>query len=168
MPKKTDKTIVTNTSPIIALVAAWGTLEPLKDLYQSVKIPKEVSDELLQGGSGGFAVKEFEAADFLEISSQKTRITNFLKNSLDKGEAAVIQLALDQHIETVCIDETIGRRVARMNDLSLTGSIGILARYKQELDAGFSLVQAVNRMQSKGIRLGDNIIQFAVIQDKIK
>jgi len=165
MPKKINKTIVTNTSPLIALVAAWGTLEPLRDLYQSVKIPKEVSDELLQGGSSSFAVKEFEAADFLEINTQKTKISNFLNNSLDKGEAAVIQLALDQQIETVCIDESIGRRVARMNDLSLTGSIGILARYKQELDTDFSLLQAVDRMQKRGIRLGENIIQFALMQD---
>ncbi len=165
MPKKTNKTIVTNTSPLIALVAAWGTLEPLNDLYQSVKIPKEVSDELLQGGSSGFAVKEFEAADFLEVSKQAIHISNFLNNSLDKGEAAVIQLALDQRIKMVCIDESIGRRVARLNDLSLTGSIGILARYKQELDADFSLLQAVDRMQKKGIRLGDNIIQFATMKD---
>lgn len=27
MPEKTQKTIVTNTSPLIALAAAWGTLE---------------------------------------------------------------------------------------------------------------------------------------------
>ncbi len=166
MPDKKNKTIVTNTSPLIALVAAWDSLEPLRHLYQSVKVPKEVSDEILTGGSSNFGIKAFEAADFLEVAQHPTAISSYLSNSLDKGEAAVIQLALDQQIETVCIDETIGRRIARMNALTLTGSMGILARYKRELESDFSLVQAVNRMQSKGIRLGDNIIQFALIQDK--
>lgn len=161
-----DKTIVSNTSPLIALVAAWGTLDPLKDLYDTVKVPKEVSDELLLGGANGFAVKEFKAADFLEVATQPTTISKFLSNSLDRGEAAVIQLANDQNIETVCIDEAIGRRIARMSGLSLTGSVGILARYKRELDPDFSLVQAVTRMQNQGIRLGEKIMQFAATQDK--
>lgn len=166
MPEKAQKTIVTNTSPLIALVAAWGTLEPLKDLYQSVKVPKEVSEEILLGGASNFAVKEFEAADFLDVGRQATSISRYLSNSLDKGEAAVIQLALDQGIDTVCIDESIGRRVARMNGLFLTGSMGILARYKRELQPDFSLLQAVKQMQTRGIRLGEKIIQFAAMQDE--
>lgn len=166
MPDHTNKTIVTNTSPLIGLIAAWGGLEPLKDLYQSVIVPKEVSDELLQGGTSSFGVEEFKAASFLDIQTQPTNISQYLNNSLDRGEAAVIQLALDQSIETVCIDESIGRRVARMNGLSLTGSVGILARYQKELEPGFSLVQAVKRMRNRGIRLGENITRFAALQDE--
>lgn len=44
-----------------------------------------------------------------------------------------------------------------MNGLTLTGSIGILARYQQELQPDFSLVEAVERMRNRGIRLGENI-----------
>lgn len=40
-------------------------------------------------------------------------------------QPAVIQLALDKGIQTVCIDETVGRKIARLNNLTLTGSIGI-------------------------------------------
>jgi predicted nucleic acid-binding protein len=166
MPDNSNKIIVINTSPLIALVAAWSTLEPLKNLYRSVKVPKEVSDEILQGGQTRFAVKEFKAADFLEVAEQPTNIAPYLINSLDKGEAAVIQTAIDQQIKTVCIDESFGIRIARLNDLALTGSIGILARYKLEIQSDFSLTQTVERMQSRGIRLGQSIIQFAQIQDK--
>lgn len=161
-----NKTIVTNTSPLIALVAAWGTLEPLNEMYQSVKVPREVSDEILQGGASNFAVREFEAADFLEVAEQPVSISRYLSNSLDRGEAAVIQLALDHNIETVCIDETIGRRIARMSGLTLTGSIGVLARYKRELEPDFSLVEAIHNMQNRGIRMGSKIMQFAAMQDK--
>lgn len=163
MPEQ--KTIVINTSPLIALVAAWGTLEPLRKLYAAVHVPFEVAEEILRGGDHNFAIAEFMAADFLHKAQQPVRISPFLANSLDRGEAAVIQLALDQAIGTVCIDETIGRRVARLNALTLTGSTGVLVRYKQEQHPEFSLAQAIQRMQARGIRLGAEVIEFALKHD---
>jgi predicted nucleic acid-binding protein len=65
---------------------------------------------------------------------------------LDCGEAAVIQLALNEGIQTVCIDEVQGRRIARLSNLSLTGSIGILIRAKKE-DYSFSMPDAIERMK---------------------
>ncbi|WP_243714094.1 hypothetical protein [Nostoc sp. 106C] len=55
-----------------------------------------------------------------------------LLNSLDLGEASVIQLALNKNIPTVCIDEAVGRGIARLSGLLVTGSIGILLRAKRE------------------------------------
>lgn len=134
--------IVINTSPLIALVAAWGDLLPLNKLYQSVLVPFEVCEEIHEGGKTNFAIAEFETADFLEKQTKATVISPFLRNSLDLGEAAVIQLALDQEINTVCIDEPVGRRIARLNELKLTGSIGILLRAKREGHA-FSIPEAI-------------------------
>jgi len=37
-----DKSIVINTSPLLALIAAWGNLERLRGLYQQVLVPFEV------------------------------------------------------------------------------------------------------------------------------
>lgn len=164
MPEQ--KTIVINTSPLISLVAAWGSLEPLRALYSKVWVPLEVSGEIHRGGGDNFATPEFAAADFLHKATETTNISPFLGNSLDRGEAAVIQLALNKSIETVCIDETIGRRIARLNGLKLTGSTGVLVRYKQEIEPGFSLSQAIQRMQARGIRLGMDVIQFALKYDK--
>ncbi|MFP5269408.1 hypothetical protein [Coleofasciculus sp.] len=39
---------------------------------------------------------------------------------------------MNENIQTVCIDEIAGRRIARLSGLSLTGSIGILLRAKRE------------------------------------
>ncbi|MCP2730476.1 hypothetical protein NJ959_18780 [Symplocastrum sp. BBK-W-15] len=33
---------------------------------------------------------------------------------------------MNENIQTVCIDEVAGRRIARLSGLSVTGSIGIL------------------------------------------
>ena len=84
---------------------------------------------------------------------------------LDRGEAAVIQLALNEGIQTVCIDEVPGRRVARLSNLSLTGSIGILIRAKRE-GYSFSMPEAIERMKKKGIRLSERVIRVALEQTK--
>ena len=48
--------IVINTAPLIALVAALGDLTVLPSLYTQVFVPFEVCQEILAGGSSGFAV----------------------------------------------------------------------------------------------------------------
>lgn len=90
-------------------------------------------------------------------------IAPVLLNTLDRGEAAVIQLALDENIETVCIDEAAGRRMARLNDLSVTGSIGILLRAKSE-GYQFLMQEAIERMKAHGVWLSARVIAFALTQ----
>jgi len=155
------KQIVINTGPIIALVAALGDLHVLESLYQRVLVPLEVSNEIHTGDSSEFAAAEFDQALWLEKLSTPISITPFLANSLDSGEASVIQLALDENVKTVCIDESAGRRIARLNGLTLTGSIGILLRAKREGFA-FSMQSAIQRMKDRGIWLSDKVVEFAL------
>ena len=124
--------IVINTSPLIALVAALGDLTILTSLYTEVLVPFEVCQEILIGGSSNFAIAEFTDANWLQKQPNLLNISPLLLTSLDIGEASVIQLALNENIPTVCIDESVGRRIARLSGLSVTGSIGILLRAKQE------------------------------------
>ncbi len=157
------KELVINTGPLLALIAGIGDLSLLEKLYKRVLVPAEVCQEIEVGGSSGFGVSEFRRANFIEKRSNLTNITPFIRNSLDLGEASVIQLALDENIHTVCIDESMGRRIARLNGLKLTGSIGILIRAKQD---GFdlSMREAINRMQSQGIYVSQKIVDFALKQ----
>jgi len=80
----------------------------------------------------GFGVGEFERSHFIEKGSHALTVAPFLRNVLDLGEASVIQFALDENIDTVCIDEALGRRIARLNGLKLTGSTGILDPGKEK------------------------------------
>jgi predicted nucleic acid-binding protein len=155
--------IVINTAPLIALVAALGDLTVLQSLYTQVLVPFEVCQEILTGGSRGFALAEFEAATWLQKQQTPLNISPLLLNSLDRGEAAVIQLAMNENIQTVCIDEVAGKRIARLSGLSLTGSIGILLRAKQE-GYPLSMQQAISQMLNRGIRLSPTVINFALEQ----
>ena len=154
--------IVIDTAPLISLVAALGDLKVLQSLYSQVLVPFEVCQEILNGGSSGFAVAEFEAADWLRKCRTPLEISSpLLIPGLDRGEASVIQLAINEKVKTVCIDETIGRRVAKLNGLSLTGSIGILLRAKKE-GYSFSMQEAIQGMKNRKIRLSEKVVSFAL------
>ena len=60
-----SKEIVINTTPLLALIAAWGRLDYLESLYEHIWVPKEVCAEIEFGGKTGFGVAEFKAAEFL-------------------------------------------------------------------------------------------------------
>jgi len=86
-----------------------------------------------------------------------------LQNSLDRGEAAVIQTAIHLGLPLVCIDETVGRRVARLCGLDVTGAVGVLLKAKR-LGYAVSIPEALKRMRAQGIWLADPVVQFALAQ----
>lgn len=73
----------------------------------------------------------------------------------------LFNLLWDKGIKTVCIDEKTGRRVAKLNNLFLTGSVGILIKAKK---MGFisSVKDALMNMKSRGIYLSAGVVDFAL------
>ena len=157
MPKR----LVINTGPIIALIAALDDLSILEKNYKEVLVPKKVVEEILAKGNKRFDAKVFSENKFLTKIEETVEINNFLKNSLDSGEASVIQLALNNNIETVCIDEAAGRRIARLNNLKLTGSLGIII-FAINNGENIDLEKAIKNMRSKGIWISDQLKEKAL------
>lgn len=153
--------IVTNTTPLIALTAATGSLEVFRALYARVIVPFEVAEEIRAGGKEAFGLDDFEQANWLEINPAPMVLPPYLQNTLDRGEASVIQTAIQLGVNRVCIDETIGRRVARLSNLSVTGSIGVLLKAKS-IGYPVSIPDAINRMRERGIWLSKDVIDFAL------
>ena len=152
--------IVINTGPIIALVAATGSLTLLSELYQTVWMPREVFDELAAGGPNAPESELVIAAAVIRILPGRIPIPRNLANELDLDEASVIQMAVQQGIDTVAIDEKAGRRVARIHGLRVTGSLGILIKGKQQ---GLiqSLAQCIAGMKSHGIWISEPLASQA-------
>jgi predicted nucleic acid-binding protein len=163
MPEPRQPAIITNTTPLLALNAATGSLDILRSLYERVIVPCEVAAEIMAGGASLFGVTAFEHADWLECRPQPIPINPWLSSALDRGEASVIQTALDEKIDLVCIDETVGRRIARLNGLKLTGAIGILLKARMR---GYpvSIPEAIERMRKHGIWLGERLIAEVLAQ----
>ncbi len=106
-------------------------------------------------------VAALEQASWLDRQTSDVSPSPYLANTLDRGEAAVIQTALNLGVTLVCIDEAVGRRVARLSGLTLTGSIGILVKAQQ---TGFnvSLEVATDRMHEHGIWPSNAVTEFAL------
>ncbi len=159
MPKE----LVINTTPLISLLAGLGDLDILRFLYSKVHVPFEVCQEVLAGGKNNFEVSAFIQNNWLVKHTQPITISPLLRNSLDLGEASVIELALQKNISLVCIDEAAGRRVARLSGLELTGTVGVLVRAKQK---GYPLLvnETLKSMRSQGIWLSDRLVELALKQ----
>jgi predicted nucleic acid-binding protein len=164
MPDAT-RVVVINTTPIIALTAATGSLDVLRTLYTRVMVPHEVAEEIRAGGRDAFGLDIFEQTSWLEIKPNPLILQPYLRNSLDRGEASVIQTALQENVNLVCIDEMVGRRIARLSGLNLTGSIGILLKARS-LGYPLSIPEALARMRSRGIWLSQSVIRFALEHDR--
>lgn len=147
------RSLVINTSPTLALLAAAGTLDFLSALYQRVLMPREVLDELLADELDGPSVERLIRRAGVTVEEHNTTPPELLLNSLDRGEASVIQLALSRGIPLVGIDERAGRRLARLCGLEVTGSLGILIRARK---CGHvpSLRECMQNMSRAGIWLG--------------
>jgi predicted nucleic acid-binding protein len=153
--------LVINTGPLIALVAGLGGLEILRELYDEVIVPTEVADEIAALRTSQFLQPEFLRATWLTRWPVPVTLSPWLRSALDPGEAAVIQLALDEGVSTVSIDEAAGRQIAQMNGLLLAGSIGILLRAKRESKLA-SLRPVLNKMRANGVWLGDKLAASAL------
>jgi predicted nucleic acid-binding protein len=80
---------------------------------------------------------------------------------LDSGEASVIQNALSHQVATVVIDEKLGRRMARLHELRVTGSVGILVKASK---AGLvpDLNECFSRMHEKGVWISETLQEQAL------
>lgn len=147
------KRIVTNTSPLLAL-AKMQAFDIIGKLPFEFVCPSEVEAEILVGAKQGY---ETEIPNWLQIMNLQSNLSPLAIASLDVGEAAVIQLALEQNIETVCIDEIKGRRAALAVGLKVVGSLGLLGKAKT-----FGLITEIKPYIEKaklgGIFYDDNLI----------
>jgi predicted nucleic acid-binding protein len=118
--------IVINTGPLI-LLGKINALDIAGQLPVSFISPPAVREELDNGAEvGHLKITPL----WLEIRNLRSPISPMVEMSLDRGEAAVIQLALDYGIQDVCIDDLRGRNMAKVIGLRVSGLLGLLARAK--------------------------------------
>jgi hypothetical protein len=146
--------IVVNTSPLLSLgkMRAFDIIGKLPFEFIS---PAEVEAEILAGAKQGF---ETEIPEWLTINSLQNPLSPLAVASLDTGEAAVIQLALENNILRVCIDELKGRRAALAVGLKVVGSLGLLGRAKT-LGLLSSIRPLIEKAVASGIFYDDNLVR---------
>ncbi|TVR33317.1 MAG: DUF3368 domain-containing protein [Spirochaetaceae bacterium] len=153
--------LVINTGPIIALAAGVSHPEVVLRHFHRVLVPREVVREIRAGSTAAVGQNILDLGSPIEISHSDVNVRKDLVLALDRGEASVIQTALEKQIALVCIDEAIGRRVARLNGLSVTGSLGLIIHAIHRGEA-IDIASTINTMRANGIWLSEQLERQAI------
>ncbi len=138
--------IISDTSCLI-LLHRIGELELLHKVFDTIVITQTIADEWNQPIPYWVKIEN-------PVSQTQQLI---LQTTLDKGEASAIALALEKRNCLLIIDERKGRKLARLLQIDITGTLGVLAEAKR-----LGLVNAtrplLDAMQQTDFRLSENLI----------
>lgn len=152
------KTVISNTSPIIAL-SMIGKLNLLWELFD-VHITMAVYNELTSSNEVDIGHKELlEAIERGNIKLYKVideDIVNKLYGHLHKGEIETIIAAKELDITYVVIDERSARNFAKSLLLKPIGVLGVLMRAK-ELNKIESVKPYLDILIKNGFRISDKL-----------
>ena len=121
--------VVSNSTPLIAL-ARIRRFHLLQELFCEVNIPAAVYDEVVSAGQGRAGKAEVENAEWIIHNQVKNSdLVEFLRISLDAGEAEAIALAKETSGDLLLLDDNDARNIAGSIGLKFTGTIGLMLRY---------------------------------------
>ncbi len=122
-----DARMVMDAGPLI-LLAKIDAISILTALPFTYIAPPIVERELAAGPAFGHPAVE---APWLEICELHESLPAYVRMTLDDGEASAIQLALEQNIRYICLDDRRGRRLAKALGLEVVGLLGLLTRARR-------------------------------------
>lgn len=122
--------VVSDTAPIRAL-DHLRLLDLLETLFGEILIPPAVVTELKPRPR--FAPIMVSEIAFLRVVAPGDRgAVDQLRRTLDPGEAEAIALAIEVGADTVLLDESAGRAIARQRGLLPIGILGVLLQAKRQ------------------------------------
>jgi predicted nucleic acid-binding protein len=122
--------VLSNTSPLQYLYQL-DLLDLLPTLYGEVLVPSAVVREIEAGRSQGVPLPIVESLSWLRVQDVANAALLPLLPDLGAGEREVLALALERSDPLVILDDSFARRFARRLGLSLTGTLGLLLRAKE-------------------------------------
>lgn len=153
-------TIVSNTGPLIAL-GGIDRLDIMRELFQTVIVPDAVHQEILEGGKQFTGLSAYQKAAWIQVREINKPLDPLLVNTLDRGEASVIHLALELQVPQVLMDEKKGRKIAReIYALRIMGTIRVLLAAKRK-GLIVSVGDSLDAIRTSGYWFHDDIIQRA-------
>jgi len=150
------KTVIVNSTPIIALLGI-GQLDILNSLYGDIIIPEAVRDEV--------SVKDEHALinySWIKVNAiSNVAAKEAFISSLHDGEVEVMILAKEHDADLVIIDDGLARRYAKYQGLTVTGTVGVLCRAKQNGVIN-SIKPLLDDLCGFGFYISDNVFKEAL------
>ena len=145
------KTIISDTSCFIVFDKI-NELDLLYKIYGQIITTNEVASEYGQPLPDWIIIKE---------TSDKYR-KQILGFQLDKGEASVIELAIETPGSTIILDDLKARTVAQKLGIEITGTIGAVVKAKQN-GVISSIKPYLDKIRKNGFHLTDEIEKQALL-----
>lgn len=140
-----DSIIIPDTSCLIYLDKI-EQLELFQKLYHQVLVSRDVAEEYIEPLPDWITVQEIKEKRYQAI----------LEQTVDKGEASIMMLAMETDNAIVCIDDKEGRKIAHKLGLRLTGTLGIIYKAKQE-DLISSTREVIERLKELDFRISKKV-----------
>lgn len=117
--------VVADTTPLNYLIL-MGAVDVLQPLYARIIVPQAVAEEL--GGKGAPSiVRNWIAQPPVWLEVRPDPPSDPTLEFLDRGEIAALTLAQLLNADELLIDDQAGRAEAERRNLSVTGTLGVLA-----------------------------------------
>lgn len=159
-----NTSLVVNTGPLIAL-GLLDHLDLLLLLARRVIVPAPVHEEVIAGGQGDIGVRAYRQATWLEVATPASPIDPLLGAVLDRGESAVIQLAVERTVRRVLIDERKGRRVAReIYNLEVYGTARVLVEGHRAGRLSGRLRSSFDALRAAGYWIDSKIVEACLLE----
>ncbi|MDY6993683.1 MAG: DUF3368 domain-containing protein [Pseudomonadota bacterium] len=121
--------VIADASALVAL-AICDSLNVLELLFSKVKVSQAVFEEVTISGKPGAE----ELRRYLQNKVEKVNLNDFVIAGSSLGNGELTSIALYKHLKAdyLLIDEKAGRRVARLNNIKVIGSLGVLIEAKRK------------------------------------
>ncbi len=147
--------IIADSSALVALALCDG-LQWLDHLFDEVKVPQTVFNEVVvQGKSAADMLREYLTRKTVTVDLTNVVITS---GGLGQGEMEAMALYKTLHADYLLVDDSRARKVARLNQITITGSQGMLLLAKHH-----GLISHVrpylDQLRRSEIRISERLIQ---------
>lgn len=154
------KLIVADTSALVAL-AACDALLLLDQLFQEVRVPPAVLQEcVVPGKPEAERLGAYLRDKVVEVDLKKFVIA---VAGLGQGELEAMALYKRLHANRLLVDDRRARKVARLNEIDVIGSLGVLVRAK-ELGLVTQIRPLLAKIQAAGVHYGEQLLNEALRQ----
>lgn len=126
-------------------------LSVLDGQFETVFVPEQVWDEVLEGEDGKDSIQNLRDSIFEVVGVDEDSFYQELRMELDKGESACITYALNHGIDLVLLDEAEGRRKAKNHGLDVTGVIGLL------MNEGLEMSEELDKLRENGFWISNSL-----------
>ena len=150
--------LVADCSALIAL-SACGQLELLEKLFEIVVVPEAVYQEATVADK-----KEArQLKTFLQGKVRKVDISQyvFLDAFADLGETEAMLLYKQLTADKLLIDDKRGRKVAKINNISIIGSLGVLLAAK-ERGLITEIAPMLKLIERSDVHLAENLVKMVL------